>query len=471
MPTLGLLEFSRDMEASNRSIGHTRAATTRPPASAVKYNSIFYNKLRLAGAGDRPRRKAILRPREESRQLLESALQLSQIRSAQRHMSHFSPRPQRLSVQMQVRIRNRQHLRRFRHLADQIQHRGNARRRRRTQRQSHHRSQMILKLARRRPFNRPMPRVVHPRRHFIRHKFAVALKKFNRQHAHVIQLFHHAPRRELRRLLQFRAQVRRRRNRKPQNSAAMMILHQRIKRRLARFASHRQNRKLAFERDQIFQQQRCRRKFPLHEFDGLRGSQNPLPFPVVSHPPRLQHRRQTDFPHRLVDFRRTSDFGKRSRRNSQFLEKLFRSQPVLRRFQRFRWRIDAHVLREKSRRFHRHVFKFVSDEFQSVREFLQRIVVLVFRRHALRDSSHRSFRRWIQKTKMQSQRIARQRQHVTQLPAAENPDRHAATSHTVRHHFSLGKRVIFHPMRTRRYYVHPQQPTTVVIPNRAQFAR
>src|SRR5256885_7151654 len=50
---------------------------------------------------------------------------------------------------------------------------------------------------------------------------------------------------------------------------------------------------------------------------------------------------------------------------------------------------------------------------------------------------------------MQSQRIARQRQHVTELSAAKYPNRHAPTSPTFRPHCSV---------------------KNVVIPNRAQFA-
>ncbi len=174
---------------------------------------------------------------------------------------------------------------------------------------------MILKLARRRPFNRPVPRVVHPRRHFIRHQFAVTLKKFNRQHSNIIQLFHHAPRRHFRRLLQFRAQVRCRRNRQPQNSSAMMILDQWIERGFTGTAPRCQNRQLPLKRHKTFQQQRCRGEFSLHEFHVFSCSQHPLPFPVVPHTPRLQHRWQPNLLDCRIHVAGAVHFRKRSRRD------------------------------------------------------------------------------------------------------------------------------------------------------------
>src|ERR1051325_4081555 len=209
-----------------------------------------------------------------------------------------------------------------------------------------------------------------------------------------------------------------------------MILNQRIERRFARSASYRQNRNLSLKRHKTFQKQRRVGKFFLHELHIFRRPQNPLPFSVVSHPPRLQYCGQSDPLHRCVYLFRGVHFRNRSSCDPQFPEEIFFVQTVLRRFQSFRRRIHRRVPGKKSHRFHGHIFKFVSYELQPVREFFQGFAIRILCGHAVCNSSHRSLRRGIEKTEVQSQRIARQRQHITKLSAAENANRHAPTSPT-----------------------------------------
>src|SRR5580658_7358389 len=88
---------------------------------------------------------------------------------------------------------------------------------------------MILKLARHRALDRPMPRVMDTRSHLIRQQFALAFKKFDSKNAHVIQRFEHLARRVLGSLLYLSTDARSRSQGEAKNAAAMMIFYQRIK--------------------------------------------------------------------------------------------------------------------------------------------------------------------------------------------------------------------------------------------------
>ena len=112
-------------------------------------------------------------------------------------------------------------------------------------------------------------------------------------------------------------------------------------------------------------------------------------------------------------------------RDAQLLEKMLLAQAVLRRFQRGGRRKYGDALGEKANRGDGNVFEFVGDQLEAVGEFLKRRFIGKFRGDARRDASDRGFRRRIEKSKMEAQRIARKRQHVAELSAAENADRHA----------------------------------------------
>ncbi len=59
----------------------------------------------------------------------------------------------------------------------------------------------------------------------------------------------------------------------------------------------------------------------------------------------------------------------------QALEQALFAPAVLGFFQRGRRGIDRHAFGEESRGLHRHIFKFVGDHFQAVREFFQGLLV------------------------------------------------------------------------------------------------
>src|SRR3954454_724909 len=115
---------------------------------------------------------------------------------------------------------------------------------------------MILKLTGHRSFNRPVPGVVNARRHFIRQQPPVHLKKFDRQHANVLQRFASAPGGILRRALDRRIQSWSRRQRKPQDSSTMMILDQRVDGGVASSSTNREHAQLTLKWNKTLENKR-----------------------------------------------------------------------------------------------------------------------------------------------------------------------------------------------------------------------
>src|ERR1700730_14103032 len=70
------------------------------------------------------------------------------------------------------------------------------------------------------------------------------------------------------------------------------------------------------------------------------------------------------------------------------------------------------------------IFEFVGNEFQPIGEFFERGLVVKIGGNALRDAAYRRLRRRIKKTEPETERIASQCQHITQLTPAEDPDGH-----------------------------------------------
>src|SRR5208283_2132245 len=72
-----------------------------------------------------------------------------------------------------------------------------------------------------------------------------------------------------------------------------------------------------------------------------------------------------------------------------------------------------------------HVFKFIGDEVQTIDEAIKRVRVGEIGVDAQGDATHRRFWGRIEEAELQSQRIAGERKHVTELAAAEDTDVHA----------------------------------------------
>src|SRR5271163_4981490 len=149
-------------------------------------------------------------------------------RRPERHMAEFAAGAWLFAVEMKMGRWNGQHLRGFGDFADEVDHRGSANHSRGTQREAADGTKMVFKLARHRAFDRPMPRVMDARSHFIRQQLAIALKEFDGQNTDVIQRLEHLARRVLRSFLNLRRDARSRSQGKPQNAASMMVFDQRI---------------------------------------------------------------------------------------------------------------------------------------------------------------------------------------------------------------------------------------------------
>src|SRR5579864_6703238 len=267
------------------------------------------------------------------------------------------------------------------------------------------------------------------------------LEKLDRQHPDILQGFQDALRRTLCHSLDRRLQAGRRCQRKSQDSFPVVVLDQRVNRRFARSPAHSQYAQLSCEWHVAFEdeirlllgnaalpalgrQRRTRRQFSLRPADLLRIAQNPLPLAVVTHAAGFQNCGQPDLLQRGIERGSIGNRRKFRGGNSQLLKKPLLLQPVLRRFQSRRWRQHRHAFRQELRGLYRDILEFVSDQRQTLREFLQRPVVREFCRDARSDAPYRRFRGGIEKPEVQSQWVAGQRQHVPQLPAAQNPNGH-----------------------------------------------
>src|SRR5713226_2052931 len=71
------------------------------------------------------------------------------------------------------------------------------------------------------------------------------------------------------------------------------------------------------------------------------------------------------------------------------------------------------------------VFKFVGDQLEAACEFFEGGFVGVVGGDTLGDPAYGRFRRGIEKTEMQTERIARQGKHIAELSASEDADGHA----------------------------------------------
>src|SRR5207249_989069 len=100
-------------------------------------------------------------------------------------------------------------------------------------------------------------------------------------------------------------------------------------------------------------------------------------------------------------------------------------EAILRGFQSGRLRIDGNTLGQKISSFDGDVFEFVGDQFKTAGKFFERGLIGVIGGDALGDAAYGRFRRRIKETEVQTKRVARQREHVAELSAAEDTDSHA----------------------------------------------
>src|SRR5260370_19803726 len=254
-----------------------------------------------------------------------------------------------------------------------------------------------------------------------------------------MQRVEHAARGVFGGLLDRAIQLLRRGQGQAEDSPAMVIFHERIDSGLARTPAHRKDAQFSSERNEALEHKRrmlrrfsisrVPRRIGFRQFvsgsgDIFRGAQNPLPLAVVSHAAGFQNRGQTNLFDRGIERFPVGDFGKFRNGDAKLLEEALFVEAILRGFERGGRRKHGHALGKETRRLDRHVFKFVGDQLQSGGKFLQGGIVVVWGGDARGDSPDRSFRRGVEKTEAKTQRIAREREHVSELPAAENADRH-----------------------------------------------
>src|SRR3984957_12363474 len=126
----------------------------------------------------------------------------------ERAVSELAPRARRLCIVMQMQTAKREQLLARRHAPDEVDHGRIAERARRTERQSEYRAQMILELTRRRALDRPVTRVMHPRRHFVGEQPSALHKKFDGEDTDIAKMLEHPREVAVRKLLPGRGAIR-----------------------------------------------------------------------------------------------------------------------------------------------------------------------------------------------------------------------------------------------------------------------
>src|SRR5690606_26065488 len=92
------------------------------------------------------------------------------------------------TVAVKMYARYTQNVPQSRQFADEVHHGRMANRARAAERQPENGANVVLELARVRPFDRPMPRVVHARRHLVCDQTPALDEEFDREHTCVVEV-------------------------------------------------------------------------------------------------------------------------------------------------------------------------------------------------------------------------------------------------------------------------------------------
>src|SRR6267154_736999 len=187
----------------------------------------------------------------------------------------------------------------------------------------------------------------------------------------------------------------------------------------------RENGEFAGERDKTLEDKGEERHLGLGFGDILRGAKYPLALAVVAHARSFKDRGKADGFYGGVEFAGIRDGGKFSGRDAEFAKERLLGEAVLRGCESGRRRIDGDAFGEKIGGLYGNVFKFVGDEFEAAGEFFECSLIAVVSRDALGDAAHGGFGRGVEKAEMQTERVARESEHVAELSAAEDADGHA----------------------------------------------
>src|SRR5882762_6722768 len=284
---------------------------------------------------------------------------------------------------------------------------------------------MVFKLAGDGALDGPVARIMNAGSHFVGEEAAIVFEELDGEDTDIPEGFEDMAGGLFGGALNGRFETRSGCERKTENAVAMEVLDERINGGFAVAGANCEDGKLARERYEAFENVRNGGQPGLGFRNIFGASENPLAFAVVAHAAGLQRGGQAELLDGSIEFIRFRDRNKFGGGDSEFLEKLFFLETVLRGFQSDRRRIDGNAAGEKFSGFHGDVFKFVGDKFQAAREFFERGLIVVVRGNALGNAANGSFRRRIKKTEVQTQRVARQGEHIAQLTSAEDADGHA----------------------------------------------
>src|SRR2546425_46536 len=148
---------------------------------------------------------------------------------------------------------------------------------------------MIFELTGDGAFNGPVTGIVDARGYFVGEKPALVLEKLDGKHADVLQRFKKTAGRIFRGALDGGFKTGGGSEGKAQNAAAMVVFDERIKSDFARARANRENRKLASERHEAFEDETNGRQLRFGPCDILRSAENPLAFAVIAHARSLQN--------------------------------------------------------------------------------------------------------------------------------------------------------------------------------------
>src|SRR6266404_3366081 len=328
------------------------------------------------------------------------------------------------AVEMEMSVRDGEDFGGFGEFADEIKHGGMAGESRGAEGEAEDRAEMIFELAGNGAFDGPVAGIVDARGHFVGEQAAIVLEELDGEDADILEGFQDLAGGVFGGTLNGRFEARSGRERKTKNAAAMVVFDERINGRFAVAGANGEDGKLARERHEAFEDKRNRGQFGLRFGNIFGGSKNPLAFAVVAHAAGLQHGGKADLFQGGVECIRFRDRSKLGGGDAEFLEELLFLQAILGGFESDRKRIDGDAGGEKLSGFDGDVFKFVGHELEAARESFERGLIAEVRGNALGDAAHGGFRRGIEKTEVQTERIAREGEHVAQLTAAEDADGH-----------------------------------------------
>src|SRR5690606_2830863 len=171
--------------SSTTASAEQRSDAIRSPAAEAAFRSptaeAYYKPLRDSTGIAR------LRDLYHGLQRFEALKQPLAVRIDERHVTDFARGPRCFAIDVYPGTRHAEQLLDGRKPSEQVQHRRVAARGRLAERPAEHGAQVILELTRYRTLDRPVPRVVHARRHLVGEQRTAGVKELDGEHASVVE--------------------------------------------------------------------------------------------------------------------------------------------------------------------------------------------------------------------------------------------------------------------------------------------